>query len=544
MRSQFLLALSSGLLFTVVGCGTARHDESSGSRDASAKSAGVADRRAVAKHEAPPESGSRTETSSKSTTPVPNRRGKTLARFAEPRMKPEPALGKDFKPEQRIPKLQPQPVARQKTRLQSGTLTAGSLDDHAGYDEFRDFYSTMLQQPGNRNLPKVRIGKRVEIAVVNDQGEPVGHARVAIRGADNTGNGSVAEFPTGTDGRAVFLPGYEGGERSEAFRVTVTSLDGKRTVTEVREFGGAPWTFTLPKAEAKLPTRLDLALVVDTTGSMQDELEYLKAEIASIASAVHDLYPSVDQRYALILYRDHGDHYVTRTIDFTGSIDEFRKSLSQQSADGGGDFPEAVHLALEQSLKLSWRGGNTARAMFLIGDAPPHPQDEQQSLESIRNLRKRGVTIFPVAASGAKKRAEFLFRIAAFVTRGQYLFLTDHSGVGNSHAKPHASKYNVERLDQLMIRMIASQLAGKSLLPRDIIANERTGNDPVRAQRPRQRRSSSPPKQQPPMLPATPMSYHSSTDQHQTAGLWTQSSRWFIGVIAILGIVFLERLRK
>ena len=32
---------------------------------------------------------------------------------------------------------------------------------------------------------------------------------------------------------------------------------------------------------------------------------------------------------------------------------------------------------------------------------------------------------------------------------GQYLFLTDHSGIGNPHAKPTTSNYTVERLDQL-----------------------------------------------------------------------------------------------
>ena len=46
------------------------------------------------------------------------------------------------------------------------------------------------------------------------------------------------------------------------------------------------------------------------------------------------------------------------------------------------------------------------------------------------------------------------------MTMGRYLFLTDHSGVGNPHAKPHAPEYAVEHLNRLMVRMIAQQLAG------------------------------------------------------------------------------------
>ena len=68
--------------------------------------------------------------------------------------------------------------------------------------------------------------------------------------------------------------------------------------------------------------------------------------------------------------------------------------------------------------------------------------------------------------------AEFVMRAASFLTLGQYLFLTDHSGVGNPHAKPHVPEYQVERLDRLMIRMIVSELAGRRLDADEVIAIE------------------------------------------------------------------------
>jgi hypothetical protein len=77
-----------------------------------------------------------------------------------------------------------------------------------------------------------------------------------------------------------------------------------------------------------------------------------------------------------------------------------------------------------------------------------------------------------VACSGVAEQAEFIFRAAAFLTQGQYLFLTDHSGVGNPHAPPHVPDYQVERLDRLMVRMIASELAGRKLAATEIIAIE------------------------------------------------------------------------
>lgn len=69
-------------------------------------------------------------------------------------------------------------------------------------------------------------------------------------------------------------------------------------------------------------------------------------------------------------------------------------------------------------------------------------------------------------------------RSAAFLTLSEYLFLTDDSGVGNTHAEPHIPCYQVQRLDQLMTRMIQAELTGARVEadPADII---RTVGNPV-----------------------------------------------------------------
>ena len=62
-------------------------------------------------------------------------------------------------------------------------------------------------------------------------------------------------------------------------------------------------------------------------------------------------------------------------------------------------------------------------------------------------------------------------RSSALLTGSQFLFLTDDSGVGNSHAEPRIPYYQVERLEKLMIRMIASELSGQHIQanPADIL---------------------------------------------------------------------------
>jgi hypothetical protein len=363
--------------------------------------------------------------------------------------------------------------------IQSGTLTAGSFDDHQRLDDYRRYLSEVLQRDPGEKLPRMDLGRRVVILVENGQGLPVADARVVVRPADagqtrlDAASGSaLVDVTTAADGQAVFLSGMDGAKGRQKLSLTVYAPGGSSPVTRVLDIEQPLCRVQFPSVPERRVRRLDLALVVDCTGSMSDELEYLKAEIDGIAAAVHRMFPEVDQRYALVVYRDQGDEYVTRAFDFTSSLEGYRSTLSQQYAAAGGDYPEAVHLALSEADKLSWRKEETARVLFLVGDAPPHEEFFRQTMEAVSALRRKTVRIYPVACSGVAEQAEFVFRAAAFLTQGQYLFLTDHSGVGNPHAPPHVPDYQVERLDRLMVRMIASELAGRKLAATEIIAIE------------------------------------------------------------------------
>jgi von Willebrand factor type A domain len=205
--------------------------------------------------------------------------------------------------------------------------------------------------------------------------------------------------------------------------------------------------------------------VLDTTGSMQDEINHLKAEIRGICQAIQKRFPEVNQRFALICYRDEGDEYVVRSFDFNPSLDKFQQNIAAQSAAGGGDYPEAMHKGLEEANQLRWRERDTASVMFLIADAPPHAQHMNRTLAAVNTLRKKGVAVYPVACSGYDDACEFVMRSSALLTGSKFLFLTDDSGVGNAHAEPRIPYYQVESLEKLMIRMIGSELSGQHVQP-------------------------------------------------------------------------------
>ena len=96
-----------------------------------------------------------------------------------------------------------------------------------------------------------------------------------------------------------------------------------------RSFAFALATLSLSaglSAAAAKPT-VEVAFVLDTTGSMGGLIEGAKRKIWSIASAIVDSNPDADIRMGLVAYRDIGDDYVTRKIELTTDIQDLYASL-------------------------------------------------------------------------------------------------------------------------------------------------------------------------------------------------------------------------
>ncbi len=206
---------------------------------------------------------------------------------------------------------------------------------------------------------------------------------------------------------------------------------------------------------------LDVALVIDTTGSMGDELQYIQSEFDALSAAIEGQYPDAEQRWALVLYRDVGDEYVARSIDFQAAGEGFRMLLAEQSAGGGGDYPEASDAALEAMNQLRWRSDEaTARLAFWVGDAPHHTDRAAALSAAIEVAHTQGVHLYPVASSGVDELTELSMRSAAQLTLARYVFLTDDSGVGGEHKEPSIPCYFVTRLNDAILRMVDIEMSG------------------------------------------------------------------------------------
>src|SRR5690606_23515486 len=125
---------------------------------------------------------------------------------------------------------------------------------------------------------------------------------------------------------------------------------------------------------AALPSRVDLMFVVDTTGSMQDEIDYLREELKDVVErARSEAGGQLDIGISTNFYRDRYDDYVVKPYPFTRDVDQAIRQMAKEKASGGGDYPEAVDEALDDALHgHDWSEEAQARLLFLVLDAPPH----------------------------------------------------------------------------------------------------------------------------------------------------------------------------
>lgn len=353
-----------------------------------------------------------------------------------------------IKPPRHLPRPRPQP--------QSGTLTAGEHDDLLNPELYADYVRRSNLGQAIPDLPRIDTQRTLTVAVNDRAGRPVPFANVELACAD----GGRINLATTADGKVSFFPEVDRLGRDVWVR---TPGEDWRTVSIPATRGAQRIDFTVGRA-APAVKKLDLMLVIDTTGSMGDEIRYLQSELAAIIDGVKARHGQLDLRLGFVFYRDTGDDYVTRTVPLTGNISAGQVVLKQQSASGGGDYPEAMDQALIRAAGQDWRR-DAAKTLLLVADAPPHDENFGLTWAAAEHLRASRVHIVPVAASGVADKAEYVMRAMAAATQSRYTFLTDDSGVGNPHAPPAIDCYRVTRLDALIRRVIDSQLSGRRIEP-------------------------------------------------------------------------------
>src|SRR5581483_11113116 len=129
---------------------------------------------------------------------------------------------------------------------------------------------------------------------------------------------------------------------------------------------------------------LDVAIVVDSTGSMQNVIDAIKAHMDDLAATMQRLVPTA--RVGAVAYRDRDDpkiataprqseDFLVKWSDLTFNVKKVQAFLDGIVAEGGGDWEEAVKDGLECAMRqLKWRA-DSKKVIILVGSSPPHQKD-------------------------------------------------------------------------------------------------------------------------------------------------------------------------
>lgn len=192
---------------------------------------------------------------------------------------------------------------------------------------------------------------------------------------------------------------------------------------------------------------IDIAFVVDSTGSMKDN-------VAAVQSKIHDIVSETSKRsssyrFALVDYKDHpqynSDNYLARTdVEFTSDGPTLEKGLGSLTYKGGnfGNTNASVYSGVMQAVNMTWRNG-VKKIVVVIGDAPPR-DPEPETGYTAASVAKAAYEVDPVSVYG--------------IDTGQ-LSSTDFQTLVTSSTGTTANASSPDQVSDLVNNAISSELS-------------------------------------------------------------------------------------
>ncbi len=338
-------------------------------------------------------------------------------------------------------------------------LKAGFADDNRQFNYFLSF----LDEYGDVEHFPMDIEERIIFKISDSEGKSLPNADVAIYSDRRL----LTKGKTYADGSFLFFP-KEYGDNMSRYQAEVT-FNQQRQEREILREGPRNIEIAFPqKRPVYQDIPLDILFILDTTGSMGEEIERLKTTIEIINANLAALSSQPRVRFGMVLYKDRDDEYRTRVIPFTEDMDKFKTDLNMVYASGGGDYPEDLQAALKDAVKaVSWNRDGI-RLSFIITDATAHLTTYNQSytyVDASKDAKARAMKIFSVGTGGLDISGEYVLRQISQYTSAKYIFLTygeqaeSEGGAPGSVSHHTGANYQTDKLETIIIRFAKEELS-------------------------------------------------------------------------------------
>ena len=344
-------------------------------------------------------------------------------------------------------------------------LNAGYADDNKQYNYFINFLNKYYDDAPHYQAD---ISERICFRLTDQSGKSLPNAAIAVYADDR----QLCTGKTYADGTFLFFPSmYKGYPTKFNIKYTYNQIEDEQTVS--RE-GLRNYDIPLQLDRGKFTeAEVDILFILDTTGSMGEEIDQLKKTLEIINLNLTSVEPGVKVRFGMVLYRDRGDDYDTLIVPLTNDVDGFLHKLKKVKADGGGDRPEDLQAALDAAIHgISWNP-NAIRLGFIITDAPPHLDYKQEYsyIEAARDAKAQGIKLFSVGTGGLNIAGEYVLRQISQLTYAKYIFLTygeegeSEGGEIGSVSHHTGDNYTADKLEAIIIQFAREELSNLMDLP-------------------------------------------------------------------------------
>lgn len=338
-------------------------------------------------------------------------------------------------------------------------IRAGEWDDNANYREFQRYLGQVTQP-----IHTADVRARRFLVVRDVAGKAVSRCPITV--SDDAQH--QVTLTTTASGRAILFP-YAEGLTGKSFSASAHCMEGSaQTKVALDDDGDGTAEMRLATPRREDARLVDVAFVLDTTGSMSEEIASVKSTIQKVARTLQS--SQLQVRIGMIEYKDRSDAFVTKTYGFTTDLAAFSAKIANLEAGGGGDTPESMNAGVHAALTdLEWSPRAVSRMAFVIADAPPHldyPNDADYAVD-MKTAAHRGIQMFGVAASGMdalgqavlRQMAQYTGATEMFVMRGGAGPQSVGGGDPTSSCGGTQQQYASGNLDGLIVSKIKRELA-------------------------------------------------------------------------------------
>lgn len=136
---------------------------------------------------------------------------------------------------------------------------------------------------------------------------------------------------------------------------------------------------------------IDLAIALDTSGSMQGLIDTTRLKLWEIVNDLHGAEPAPTLRVALLTFgngkSDSKAGWVRLESDLTEDLDRVSERLFELTSEGGTEY---VGRVLQAALEgLSWTESNDALRLVFVAGNEPADQDPEVSFRDMADLARR-----------------------------------------------------------------------------------------------------------------------------------------------------------